>query len=126
LNKTKSIVNYQPIEWKGDMVKLLDQTLLPAEEVYLEISDYHEIMTAIKELKIRGAPAIGVAGAYGMALGARQITAISKAKFLSELHEIAIAISGTRPTARNLFWAIDRMEIVADRVMTLSISKRHY
>jgi methylthioribose-1-phosphate isomerase len=97
------------------MVKLLDQTLLPAEEVYLEISDYHEIMTAIKELKIRGAPAIGVAGAYGMALGARQITAISKAKFLSELHEIAIAISGTRPTARNLFWAIDRMEIVADK-----------
>ena len=97
------------------MVKLLDQTLLPAEEVYLEISDYHEIMTAIKELKIRGAPAIGVAGAYGMALGARQITAISKAKFLSELHEIAIAISGTRPTARNLFWAIDRMKIVADK-----------
>ena len=59
MNKSKMIVNYQPIEWKGDMVKLLDQTLLPAEEVYLEITDYHEIMTAIKELKIRGAPAIG-------------------------------------------------------------------
>ena len=115
MNKTKSIVNYQPIEWKGDRVKLLDQTLLPGEEVYLEITDYREIMTAIKELKIRGAPAIGVAGVYGMVLGAKQITASRKTAFLSELHEIAIAISGTRPTARNLFWAIDRMENVADK-----------
>ena len=95
------------------MVKLLDQTLLPAEEVYLEISDYHEIMTAIKELKIRGAPAIGVAGAYGLVLGANQIPARSKASFIPLLHEVAIAICGTRPTARNLFWAIDRMENVA-------------
>jgi methylthioribose-1-phosphate isomerase len=113
MNKNKLEINYQPIEWKGDMVKLLDQTLLPGEEVYLEISDYHEIMVAIKELKIRGAPAIGVAGAYGMVLGANQIIARSKASFLSELHDVAIAISGTRPTARNLFWAIDRMEMVA-------------
>jgi len=113
MNKIKSIVNYQPIEWEEDKVKLLDQTLLPGEELYLEISDYHEIMTAIKELKIRGAPAIGVAGAYGMVLGARQITAGKKVNFLSELHQVANAISGTRPTARNLFWAIDRMEDVA-------------
>ncbi len=113
MNKSKMIVSYQPIEWKGDMVKLLDQTLLPAEEVYLEITDFHEIMTAIKELKIRGAPAIGVAGAYGMVLGAMQIMAKSKAAFVSELHDVAIAISGTRPTARNLFWAIERMELAA-------------
>ena len=113
MNKSKMIVSYQPIEWKGDMVKLLDQTLLPAEEVYLEITEYHEIMTAIKELKIRGAPAIGVAGEYGMVLGAMQILAKSKATFLSELHDVAIAISGTRPTARNLFWAIERMELAA-------------
>jgi methylthioribose-1-phosphate isomerase len=102
MNKSKMIVSYQPIEWKGDMVKLLDQTLLPAEEVYLEITEYHEIM-----------PAIGVAGAYGMVLGAMQILAKSKATFLSELHDVAIAISGTRPTARNLFWAIERMELAA-------------
>ena len=113
MNKIKTIVNYQPIEWKGDMVKLLDQTLLPAEEIYEEITDYHEIMTAIKELKIRGAPAIGVAGAYGLVLGAMQLTARSKSGFLNQLHEVAIAITGTRPTARNLFWAIDRMENVA-------------
>jgi len=115
MKKNKSIVNYQPIEWKGDMVKLLDQTLLPGEEIYLEISDYHEIMVAIKELKIRGAPAIGVAGAYGMVLGARQIIVTNKAKFLTKLHQVAIAISSTRPTARNLSWAIDRMEIVANK-----------
>ena len=81
MNKTQSPVNYQAIEWKGDFVKLLDQTLLPAEEVYEEITDYNEIMDAIKELKIRGAPAIGVAGAYGMVLGAMQLTARSKAGF---------------------------------------------
>ena len=115
MKKNKSIVNYQPIKWKGDMVKLLDQTLLPGEEIYLEISDYHEIMVAIKELKIRGAPAIGVAGAYGMVLGARQIIVTNKAKFLTKLHQVAIAISSTRPTARNLSWAIDRMEIVANK-----------
>ena len=115
MNKNKSIVNYQPIEWKGDMVKLLDQTLLPGEEVYLEIADYHEIITAIKELKIRGAPAIGVAGAYGIVLGANHIETRNKAAFLSELHLVAIAICSTRPTARNLFWAIDRMEKVADK-----------
>ena len=113
MNKSKMIVNYQPIEWKGDMVKLLDQTFLPAEEVYLEITDYREMMTAIKQLKVRGAPAIGVAGAYGLLLGAMQSTAKSKTSFLSELHQIAIAICGTRPTARNLFWAIERMENVA-------------
>jgi methylthioribose-1-phosphate isomerase len=113
MKKSKMIVNYQPIEWKGDMVKLLDQTLLPGEEVYLEITDYREMMDAIKELKVRGAPAIGVAGAYGMALGARQSTIRNKVSFLSELHGIAIAICATRPTARNLFWAIERMESIA-------------
>ncbi len=115
MNRTKTIVNYQPIEWMGDRVRLLDQTLLPAEEVYLEISDYREIMNAIKELKVRGAPAIGVAGAYGLVLGALQIKAKNKAAFLNKLHEVAIAITGTRPTARNLSWAIERMELVAAR-----------
>jgi len=113
MNRTKTVVNYQPIEWKGDRVRLLDQTLLPAEEVYLEITDYHEIMTAIKELKVRGAPAIGVAGAYGLVLGAKQITASNKSVFLVRLHEVAAEIISTRPTARNLFWAIERMELVA-------------
>ena len=63
-------IGYQPIEWLGNKVKLLDQTRLPREEVYLELNDYQEVAAAIKEMRIRGAPAIGVAGAYGIALGA--------------------------------------------------------
>ncbi|MDP2919212.1 MAG: S-methyl-5-thioribose-1-phosphate isomerase [Dehalococcoidia bacterium] len=103
----------QPLEWRGDKVRLLDQTLLPLEEVYLDITDYREMATAIKELKVRGAPAIGVAGAYGMALGGLQIKARSKASFLEKLHAAAQTLAGTRPTARNLFWAIERMEKAA-------------
>jgi len=61
---------YQPIEWLGDRVKILDQTKLPREEVYLETSRYQDVAQAIKELKVRGAPAYGVAGAYGIAVGA--------------------------------------------------------
>ena len=63
-------LNSQPIEWLGNRVRLLDQTKLPREEVFLETDDYREIASAIRELKIRGAPAIGVAGAYAIALGA--------------------------------------------------------
>jgi methylthioribose-1-phosphate isomerase len=113
MNKGKMVVSYQPVEWKGDMVLLLDQTRLPAEEVYLEITDYREIMAAIKELKVRGAPAIGVAGAYGLVLGARQIIAKNRPSFLAQLHEVANLITGTRPTARNLSWAIEKMELAA-------------
>jgi methylthioribose-1-phosphate isomerase len=109
----KHIIDYQPIAWLGDKVKLLDQTRLPAEEIYLEITDYREIITALKELKVRGAPAIGVAGAYGVALGALQIKTINLASFFKQLHIVADAIIASRPTARNLFWAVERMEKVA-------------
>jgi methylthioribose-1-phosphate isomerase len=109
----KKIVLPQPLEWLGDRVKLLDQTLLPLKEVYLEITDYRNMATAIKELKVRGAPAIGVAGAYGVALGALAIKARGKAAFLERLHDVAQTLAGTRPTARNLFWAIERMEKTA-------------
>ena len=61
-------INYQPIEWMGDRVRILDQTRLPGEEVYLELTDFREVASAIKELRVRGAPAIGVAAGYGMAL----------------------------------------------------------
>ncbi|MDD5189785.1 MAG: S-methyl-5-thioribose-1-phosphate isomerase [Dehalococcoidales bacterium] len=113
MNKNKYTLNYQPIEWRDHKVRFLDQTLLPHEETYIETADYMEIATAIKELKVRGAPLIGVAGAYGMALGARQIYARSRAEMLRKLHDIASILKITRPTARNLFWAIERMEKVA-------------
>lgn len=104
----------QPIEWLGDRVRVLDQTRLPREEVYLELDSYQDIASAITELKIRGAPAIGVAGAYAIALGALKVEAKSRSDFLERLRGIGQAIAATRPTARNLFLAIERMERVAD------------
>jgi methylthioribose-1-phosphate isomerase len=111
--KQKKLILTQPIEWIGDKVRLLDQTRLPTEETYLDINDYRDIVDAIKTMKVRGAPAIGVAGAYGLALGALQIRARSMSKFLEKLYPICLMLVGTRPTARNLFWAIERMEKVA-------------
>ena len=107
-------MNDQPIEWLGDRVRILDQTRLPQEEVYLELDNYQDIASAITELKIRGAPAIGVAGAYAVALGALGIEAKSRDEFLKRLRCISQTMTGTRPTAKNLFLAIERMQGVAD------------
>ncbi len=101
------------IEWLRNRVRILDQTKLPQEELYLELSNYRDIASAIAELKIRGAPAIGVAGGYGVALGALEIEAKSRDEFLRRLRDISQILTATRPTARNLFRAIDRMEQVA-------------
>ena len=105
-------ITYQPIEWLGDRVKLLDQTRLPGEEVYLEITDYREMAAAIKELKVRGAPAIGVAGGYGMAIGSLGIQVGTLREFRERLQEVSQTLRGTRPTAKNLFLALDRMDAV--------------
>ncbi|MFC1593257.1 S-methyl-5-thioribose-1-phosphate isomerase, partial [Candidatus Omnitrophota bacterium] len=94
-------------------VRILDQTRLPHEEVYLETSNYQVIASAIVELKIRGAPDIGVAGAYAVALGALEIEYKSKDKFVEKLKVIIDTIAGTRPTAKNLFRAVDRMKQAA-------------
>ncbi|MBI2831319.1 MAG: S-methyl-5-thioribose-1-phosphate isomerase [Chloroflexi bacterium] len=102
------------IEWLGDRVRLLDQTRLPRDEVYLETDRYQDIASAIAELKIRGAPAIGVAGAYGVALGALGIEAKSGEGFQKKLLKVIKDIGSTRPTARNLFQALERMQRVAE------------
>ena len=106
-------LNYQPVAWLGDRVRLLNQTRLPGEEVYLELKDYRDAAAAIKELKVRGAPAIAIAGAYAVALGARQIGAVSLSAFLEKLNGIISYIAATRPTARNLFAALERLRTVA-------------
>jgi len=103
----------KPIEWLGDRVRILDQTRLPQQEVYLEITDYQAVASAIKELKVRGAPAIGVFGAYAIALGALKIKSGDRDEFDREFGDIVQTIVSTRPTARNLFWAVDRMTAVA-------------
>ena len=102
-------LSYQPIEWLGDRVKILDQTKLPRELVYLEASRYQDVIVAIKELKVRGAPAIGVAGAYGVAVGTLAIKAKSRESFLNKLQIVIQTIAASRPTARNLFYAMERM-----------------
>ena len=101
------------IEWVSGKVRIIDQTELPWEETYLEISDYREVAAAIKEMRIRGAPAIGIAAAYGLALGAQGIEAKSKEEFLAKLVPVSETLAATRPTAVNLFWALERMNRVA-------------
>jgi methylthioribose-1-phosphate isomerase len=112
------------IEWRGDRVIILDQTRLPRKEVYLELNRPREIASAIAGLKIRGAPAIGVAGGYAVALGALRITASAKAGFIKELKDIIQTIASTRPTARNLFRALERMEQTAESVQDVEQIKK--
>lgn len=108
-----SKATYQPIVWLGDRVKILDQTLLPEKEAYLELKDCRDVASAIKNMQIRGAPAIGIAGAYGVALGAIRIRATTKKDYLIKLKKVLDAIAATRPTARNLFFALERLNKAA-------------
>ena len=101
------------LEWLGAKLRLLDQIALPHQELYLELSDYREVVAAIKEMKVRGAPSIGIAAAYGIALGAQEIEATTAEEFLAGFQEICQAFSATRPTAVNLFHAIERMSHTA-------------
>jgi methylthioribose-1-phosphate isomerase len=106
------------IEWLGNKVKILDQSKLPWEESLIDLLNCQDVASAIKEMKVRGAPAIGIAAAYGIALGAQSIQAASKDDFLIQLTQVTQAFAATRPTAVNLFQAIDRMRkaIVGDSV----------
>jgi methylthioribose-1-phosphate isomerase len=97
------------IEWKDGTVTLIDQTKLPNETVWIKIADYKAMASAIKEMKLRGAPLIGIAAAYGLALTALRSKAETREQLLKELEESAAVLRKTRPTAVNLFWAIDRV-----------------
>jgi len=98
-----------PVVWEGDRVLLIDQTRLPNEYQTVAITSASEMAKAIKTMIVRGAPAIGVAAAYGMYLGAREISTSDRPAFLAELEKIGELLAATRPTAVNLFWAIARM-----------------
>jgi len=97
------------IEWRNGVVVTIDQTVLPVEEKWIELRSCKEVASAIKEMKMRGAPLIGVAAAYGMALTAYHSKAETKEDLLRELEKCAETLRKTRPTAVNLFWAIDRI-----------------
>lgn len=112
--KGKYMSSFKTIEWKDNKVIMIDQTKLPNEEVYLKCQTYEDVADAIKRMVIRGAPAIGVAAAMGIALGAIKIETSDRAKFLGEVNKITDVILATRPTAVNLFWAGKRMLRVLD------------
>ncbi|MBI3592790.1 MAG: S-methyl-5-thioribose-1-phosphate isomerase [Nitrospirae bacterium] len=98
------------IEWKDDKVLMLDQSRLPLEVKYIECTDYQKVAEGIKKLWIRGAPAIGIAAAMGIALGAQDIKAGSMDDFIERLEPVMDTILSTRPTAVNIQWAVERIK----------------
>jgi methylthioribose-1-phosphate isomerase len=111
---SEQTVSFRTIEWRDNKVVMIDQTRLPGEEVYNEYGDFKSVAEAIRGMVIRGAPAIGVAAAMGIALGARDIIADTHESFFQQLSNICDVMAGTRPTAVNLFWGIERMKRVAE------------
>lgn len=103
-------LNIIPVEWTDEGVRMLDQRLLPTEEKWLTLRTYNEVAAGIKDMVVRGAPAIGVSAAYGMALGAKQFVGTNIDDLDDEMDYIGEVLGKTRPTAVNLFWAIDRMK----------------
>jgi len=107
----------ETIQWTDAGVVMIDQTRLPREEVYVTCTTYQEVAEAIRSMVIRGAPAIGVAAAMGVALGMESATTVD------EFREICVTLAGTRPTAVNLFWAIDRMKRLYGEIQHLPIEQ---
>ncbi len=108
-------MDLKTIEWKNNSIKIIDQTLLPGELKYLYIRDLKTLWKAIKELKVRGAPALGTAAALGVYLGIKDFSCRDFSSFSRELDRVIDYLGSSRPTARNLFWALERMRGVATR-----------
>ncbi len=108
------------VEWTKDGIRMLDQRLLPSEETYLMLRSYDEVAEAISKMVVRGAPAIGVSAAMGIALGANQSVGTSVADLDDDFHYICEVMGKTRPTAVNLFWAIERMRATFEKAKSLA------
>jgi methylthioribose-1-phosphate isomerase len=109
-------MKFKTIEWKGDRVRILDQRRLPQEVRYLECRDSSSVAQAIRTMAIRGAPAIGVAAAMGIALAAQKTRSSIPRVFADATRKVCQEMRETRPTAVNLFWAVDRMEKILQRI----------
>jgi methylthioribose-1-phosphate isomerase len=103
----------RPLIFKNGILKLLDQRKLPTEEVWIDCITYKDAAIGIKDMVVRGAPAIGVTAAYGMVLGLKEIETENKDSFLLGLEKAGNVLKSTRPTAVNLFWAVDRIINIA-------------
>src|SRR5690606_37585543 len=112
--------------WKNDRVVILDQRVLPGEVQFLQCATYQEVASAIRDLNVRGAPAIGVTAALGVALGARQYAGDDSGGFQGFMDEVCLALASTRPTAVNLFWAIARMKRVLAELSGFSIMEMQH
>ena len=106
-------MGFKTLEWKKGKLVLIDQTRLPVREKYVTCSTYQEVARAIKSMIVRGAPAIGVAAAFGMVLGARRFRTGGGESFRRHMERVGQALVSTRPTAVNLVWAVERMLKVA-------------
>ncbi len=111
------------IEWANGKVRMIDQTKLPQREEVFECIDYLEVAKAIKDMKIRGAPAIGIAAAFGVALGVKNSGAKTLQDLLKEVEQICQTLLETRPTAVNLSWALERMTRKAESSRILSVAE---
>jgi methylthioribose-1-phosphate isomerase len=116
-------MRFKTIEWKGDRVRILDQRRLPQEVHYLDCRDAASVGQAIRTMAIRGAPAIGVAAAMGIALAARKTCSHEPEAFLKSLNESCDEMRETRPTAVNLFWAVGRMKKIIDEVYSRGVDE---
>lgn len=117
-------MSFKTIEWGGDYIKILDQRRLPLEVRYLICRDVSSLIKSIKTMAIRGAPAIGIAGAMGVALSAKKIRTNNPKVFKEETLKVCYHIVQTRPTAVNLFWAIKRMEkIIGNSSLSIKEAK---
>ncbi len=111
------------ISYDRGEVRIIDQTQLPLHKTFITIHTKEEMWDAIKQLKIRGAPAIGIAAAFGIHLGIRDFKGDDRDGFLKALQQVCDYIGSSRPTAVNLFWAIDRIQNLVDRYRDLSVDK---
>ena len=106
------------LAWTPEGVRFIDQTKLPLEESFVLAATYEDVAVVIETMVVRGAPAIGVSAAYGVALGAIRSSATTAEEFAPEFERICARLAGTRPTAVNLFWAIDRMKVLFSSLRT--------
>jgi len=104
---------FKPIEYKDGVCRMIDQRRLPTEEIWINYSDYQDVADAIRTMVVRGAPAIGVAAAFGAWFGARDIDTDDFDTFFSRFEKVCDKLAATRPTAVNLFWALERMKSFA-------------
>ena len=118
-NTSNNLSSLRTVEWKNNKVVMIDQTKLPNDLIFVEFDDFNQVADAIKTLVVRGAPAIGVSGAFGLALAVQQSKAKNKEELISDLQKAKEILFATRPTAVNLGWGLQKIMDVANSCDTI-------